>query len=232
MKKTFVYIFLFATSFLFQNFTTSSLKFTGLNEVDQVARVEHARELLGKKYKGSEAQKAEMLSNFNFGLYAEVAQSLPMEYKPKAIKITDAIILEAYEHDLDPVFLYAVIKTESQFNPLAHGSHGEIGLMQIKPDTAAWVAKKMNIKWKGSRSLENPIENIKLGAAYFSMLREKTNGKANHYLSSYNLGPAKVRNMYKASLVPKEYSLKVMKNYKTCYQKIVSNSQMFAHEVF
>lgn len=232
MKKTFVYTFLILISICFQNFSTSSLKFTSLGQIDNESRAEHAKELLGKKYSGSLAQKAEALPNFNISLYGEVVQNLPMAYKNKALKITDAIISEAYENDLDPVFLFAVIKTESQFNPLARGTHGEIGLMQLKPVTAAWVAQKMHINWKGPKSLENPIENIRLGAAYFAMLRAQSNGKASQYLSAYNIGLSKVKRMFKVSFIPKEYSTRVMKHYKTCYEKIVSNQNIYTAEVF
>jgi soluble lytic murein transglycosylase len=232
MSKRLIYFFLFFTLFCFQNFSTKDLKFTSLHSIDNDTRSGHARELLGKKYFGSMAQKAEVIPNFNISLYGEVAQSLPITYKSRAFKITEAIISSAYENDLDPVFLYAVIKTESQFNPVARGSHGEIGLMQIKPVTAKWISKKAHLRWHGKSSLENPIENIRLGAAYFSILRSQSKNKASQYLTAYNIGLSKLRQLSKSDIFPKQYSLRVMKNYKTCYEKIVSMQNIYTSNVF
>jgi soluble lytic murein transglycosylase len=106
---------------------------------------------------------------------------------------------------------------------LARGSHGEIGLMQLKPDTAKWIAHSSGIKWRGPATLENPVENVRLGVAYVSQLREKTSGFAGKYVSAYNLGFAKMSRMYKTANKPHEYSLRVMKNYKEFYTQMVAS---------
>jgi soluble lytic murein transglycosylase-like protein len=78
-------------------------------------------------------------------IYNEIYNSLPRKFKPRATAVTSMIIKESAKHDFDPVLVLAIIKTESSFNPLAIGGVGEIGLMQIRPETAEWIAKKKDL---------------------------------------------------------------------------------------
>ncbi len=208
---------------LFQNFDFGRIASTTLEPIDQDARVLHAKELLGKHYRGSLAQKAEAISDLQVTIYNDIHKNLPKKYRAQALTLTMTLIAEAQANDLDPVFVMAVIKTESSFNPKARGSHGEIGLMQLKPDTAQWIAEKEDLFWQGPKTLENPVENVRIGITYLALLREQSSGFANKYLSAYNLGLAKVRRMYKASKTPKEYSVRVMKNYKDIYKRMIAS---------
>ncbi len=209
---------------LFQNFDFDGGANTStIQPVDQKSRVSHAKELLGRRYSGSLAQKAENISDLQVVIYDNVHKHLPKKFQSQALDLTKTIITEAEAHDLDPVFVMAVIKTESSFNPMARGGHGEIGLMQLKPDTAKWIADQEDIFWHGPSTLENPIQNVKIGVAYLALLREQSSGYANKYLSAYNMGLAKVRRMYKSSKTPKEYSVRVMKNYKDIYKRMVAS---------
>lgn len=195
-------------------------------ELNETTRVSHAKELLGKGYRGSFAQRAEDIEDLRVTILESVNKNLPKKYKASAPALAETIIREAQARDFDPVFVMAVIKTESSFNPKARGQFGEIGLMQLKPDTAEWMAKLEGISWKGPKAtLENPIENVKLGVAYLAKLRDKFDGYANKYLSAYNMGARAVARMYKKDTRPKEYSLRVMKNYKDIYTKLVTTNK-------
>lgn len=204
----------------YQNF--SYIKF-GIQPIDKENRRAHAKELLGKYYLGSNADLASGLDNVHVYIYEKIKSELPEKYKSKAINIAQAIIEQSEFYELDPIFTLAVIETESRFNPLAKGSFGEIGLMQIKPDTAEWISKKEGMWWTGIKSLEDPITNIAIGTAYLNYLRNNFNGHANKYLAAYNMGPKNVRRIYASEQKPKEYPLKVMKNYNEMYFKMVSN---------
>lgn len=218
----------------YQNFDFSKDIETLLTKIPRVheeSRSAHAKELLGQKYYGSYASMAEKIENLHFDLYTEVEKNLPAKYKKSAFQLTETIIDEAYAQNLDPVFVVAVIKTESKFNPKTKGQFGEIGLMQVKPTTAKWIAEKNKIKWEGDKALYNPIKNVKYGIAYFAHLRNTFNNYANKYLSAYNMGPRNVRKLYRNSIKPHEYSLKVMKNYKETYFKMVSNKYFVMSEI-
>jgi soluble lytic murein transglycosylase len=223
LNKLTVLFTLVAMSALYQNFDFPGLLEVPVNTVDPDARIAHAKELLGKGYKGSVAHKAEKIADLNVTIYETVARALPKKYRRQALPLTETIIAEAQKYDFDPVFIMAVIKTESAFNPKARGTSGEIGLMQLKPTTASEIAKRFKLSWHGPSTLENPVENVKIGIAYFSELRTKFSGFANKYLSAYNMGAAKVKKMYRVQSKPKIYSLRVINNYKTLYTGMVAS---------
>lgn len=77
---------------------------------------------------------------------------------------------------LDSQLLYAIIETESQFNPFAVSHAGALGLMQIIPDRAgrdamAWLGK--GERTPSTNALLDPQTNIQLGAAYLAMLSQR-----------------------------------------------------------
>jgi len=222
-KPLLVLVLMLALSY--QNFMPANEHLTSINfaAIDHSVRVDHAKELMGRAYFGSTIQRAENVKNMQWALHKMVHLNLPEKYKGKSVDLMRAILVAAKANDMDPVFIMAVIKTESMFNPEARGTHGEIGLMQVKPDTAKWIALKEGLPWHGPKTLLNPALNVRIGTAYFAHLRDQSEGYANKYVSAYNMGLAKVRKMYKASVRPHEYSLRVMRNYKEFYAQIVAN---------
>lgn len=183
-----------------------------------VKRVKHAKELMGSHYEGSIVQSTEDMVEIN-QIVAEITkESLAPDWKNKAKKIARAIMRESRKYHFDPVLLLAVIQNESSFRPDMVGSFGEIGLMQIKPDTAEWLAQKANLKWKGKESLFDPVVNIRYGAAYLNMLRDQFDADGRLYLAAYNMGP---RNVYRAlgkNIRPKFYPYRVMRWYLHFYK--------------
>jgi soluble lytic murein transglycosylase len=184
------------------------------------ARLAHAQELLGRYYKRSVVRTGEDVKKINGFIYRSVKESLPKKYKDRYQEVAQAIIDESLKYEFDPVFLLAVIENESHFNPLAKGSVGELGLMQIRPTTAQQIAEKNDIKWSGSKTLRDPVMNVKIGAAFMSALREKFDSHARLYLSAYNMGQTAVRRNLKENKWPKEYSQKVMNYYVDFYAKL------------
>jgi soluble lytic murein transglycosylase len=205
------------TALFFQNFAFSDLSLSEVKEVDEKSRLLHARELLGKYYKRSSVADTEGLQYINVHLFNQVRSHLPADYKKRASKITETLVEEAEKFNFDPVFVMAVIRTESNFNPLVVGSVGELGLMQIRPETGEWMAKREKIKWKGAKTLKDPVQNIRIGVAYLAFLRDHFENKAYKYLSAYNVGPGKLKKMFQADNRPKVYSIKVMKYYEKFY---------------
>ncbi len=160
-----------------------------------------------------------------------VFDHLPKAYKKDAVAITQTLVVEAFSNNMDPFLLAAVIMTESSFNPLAKGYHGEIGLMQIRPETAEWIAKKS--KLSGEIDLTNPHTNIKIGSIYLTELREKFDRIGNRYLAAYNMGARNVTRLVASNIEPKIYPDKVLANYSRIFQILESksatkNSQKFA----
>ena len=181
-------------------------------EAGSPSRITHSRELLGSGFHrviGNEDQQ-KGLSSF---VQSVAKRFLPKEFSPQSQKIAKTLIHEAETHGFDPVFLLAMIQNESSFNPRMIGSAGEIGLMQIKPDTAQWIAKLSRISYHGKNSLFDPVFNIRIGVALLSHLRSQFDSASRLYVSAYNLGAKKVKTLVSRNIVPKEYVKAVMKRY-------------------
>ena len=83
-----------------------------------------------------------------------------------------------------PVALaHAVVRVESNFNPKARGSAGEIGLMQIKPATARMMGYSGS-----SKGLYDPETNIRYGMKYLSKAHDLGNGQTCSTILKYNAG--------------------------------------------
>jgi soluble lytic murein transglycosylase len=147
-----------------------------------------------------------------------VKHSLPSKYEDKAFEIAHAVIVEADHHQMDPLFLLAVIATESRFNLDAKGTHGEIGLMQVLPCTAKWLAPQAGLPEKFD--LHDPTVNIRLGATYFAKLRRKFHHRGNRYISAYNMGVVNVNRLLKVNVEPRAYSGRVLGNYTQIYHMV------------
>lgn len=182
-------------------------------------RVEHARELMGASYKKSVVSKLED-KKVEKTIYEIVKTRLPKKFKYKAYSVAHSIITESAKHSLDPYFVMAVISGESSFNPEARGPVGEIGLMQLRPTTGEWIAKRNKLVWKGENSLKDPIFNIKLGVSYLGWLRSKFSGQGQLYVAAYNMGAQSVRNAVSKNVYPKDYPRHVMKRYIAFYKDL------------
>lgn len=208
----------------FQNFQIMPDDLMGLQPVDENLRETHAKELLGSQYKKSDAAQKAQLANLHFKLYQEVRRQLPPQHRSKSFRITRAILKESAKYNFDPVFVAAVIKTESRYNPLAIGTVGEIGLMQIRPETAAWISEKLGLDFKAANDLRDPVKNIQIGVAYMDYLRTAFPDKAYRYIAAYNMGPKNVRKLLLQDKKPQEYPTRIYKNYRETYNRILTKS--------
>ncbi|MER3447556.1 MAG: hypothetical protein C4291_12300 [Candidatus Dadabacteria bacterium] len=105
-----------------------------------------------------------------------------------ALRLSKLIKEECENYGLDPFLILAVIKVESEFSPKAISPTGAIGLMQITPETAEFIAGELGVSIDGAKSLYNPLINVRFGIYYISFLinRFKTVEWA---LAAYNAGP-------------------------------------------
>jgi soluble lytic murein transglycosylase len=187
-------------------------------EAPKKARIAHAKELLGARaYKKSAAKKAESHEDLSVFIEKITKTWLPKKHEKKARTVAQAIIRESNKHGFDPIFVIAVIQNESSFNPEMRGGFTEIGLMQIKPTTAKWVADKNKMKYNGEKSLLDPVQNIRIGVAFMAMLRDQFDSHSQLYISAYNMGARKVRQIVAQDKMPSVYVHAVMKRYVAIY---------------
>ncbi|MBX2989058.1 MAG: lytic transglycosylase domain-containing protein [Bdellovibrionaceae bacterium] len=210
----------FVLCLLFQNGSLVNWDEATLERVDLTIRNTHARELLGVHYKESAARFHEANAELSKVIYQRVKSRLPASHTRQAGAVTRAILSESKTHNFDPVFVLAVIETESQFNPYAIGGVGEIGLMQIRPETGEWISEKLNMPWIGSESLKNPVVNVKIGIAYMAWLRQQMGPNSVRYVAAYNMGPQAVRRLIAQNQKPKEYRSRVLANYEHLYRTL------------
>lgn len=96
------------------------------------------------------------------------------------------------EYGVDKCLIYAIIKTESNFNKDAHSSKDARGLMQIIESTANEVCEKIDYKLENVEELKDPETNIMIGTKYFSYLLNQFNQNEKLAIISYNAGIGKV----------------------------------------
>ncbi|MDR1193742.1 MAG: lytic transglycosylase domain-containing protein [Peptococcaceae bacterium] len=103
------------------------------------------------------------------------------------------IVAQCEELEEDPQLVLALIYAESGFNPAAKSGKGAVGLMQVMPETAAWVASRRQLPDYTPESLAEPARNLDIGIWYFHWLRQQFPDGAEQALAAYNAGPTRVR---------------------------------------
>ncbi|MCL5116363.1 MAG: lytic transglycosylase domain-containing protein [Firmicutes bacterium] len=107
----------------------------------------------------------------------------PFPYQPTVLKV-------AQEEHLNPYLVAAVIRVESRFRPTVVSRRGAVGLMQLMPSTAVWIAAKTHRQ--GALDLTNPATNIALGTWYLKYLLMRYHQNRTLALAAYNGGPETV----------------------------------------
>ena len=131
----------------------------------------------------------------------------------KSLKqIPHRIYQESKKYGYDPLFLTALIVTESSFNNWAKSHKGALGLMQIKPATGQAMASEMGTAWAGQSTLFDPATNIALGAFYLNKLKKRFKDMK-VALEAYNHGPTRISRYLRKGKLPEDYSKKVFRIY-------------------
>lgn len=94
-------------------------------------------------------------------------------------------------YEMDPALILSVIQVESSFRTDVVSPAGAVGLMQIMPATARFLAARHGLKRSiSARDLQDPFLNLSLGVAYLRDLRNRYAGMSPYFhLAAYNLGP-------------------------------------------
>ena len=92
----------------------------------------------------------------------------------------------------DPFLVAAVIKHESKFEPRARSDGGALGLMQLMPATAEWIARQLGEPFT-EEYLYDPALNIRYGGWYLAELEREFGGNDILALAAYNAGRGNVR---------------------------------------
>lgn len=93
------------------------------------------------------------------------------------------------QRQLNPMLVTALIRQESRFEPNIKSSVGAVGLMQVMPETGAFIASNIKVK---EFKLADPETNIKFGTWYLDHTHLEYNNNSMLAVASYNAGPGAV----------------------------------------
>lgn len=129
---------------------------------------------------------------FGYNKYLEIAY--PIKYQSWVEKY-------AAENHLNKYFVYAVIKTESGFDPSAESNVGARGLMQIMEDTFDWIKFKLDDDNAVYGDMYDAQTNIRYGCYLLGYLMDEF-GSVEVAAAAYHAGRGNVNSW----LSDKKYS--------------------------
>ncbi len=104
----------------------------------------------------------------------------------------EIIVAETENTGLDSNLVAALIYVESKFNHRAVSQKGALGLMQLMPETGAWIARQKGIGFARDDLFE-PEKNIELGIWYLTHLAQIFDRETVLVLAAYNAGWPRVQ---------------------------------------
>lgn len=168
---------------------------------EYVERVVEENNVEVKTVVGEDGEERVLLS-INFGLAPESIQT-------RAEKVQNFVYEYAKEYSIVPSLVFAIIHTESYFNPMASSPANAFGLMQLVPTSGGADAYRRVHKSEGYPTKEflfEPGNNVQLGCAYVDILMNRyltgiSNDLTKSYLaiSAYNTGTGNVYKAYDSS---------------------------------
>ena len=160
------------------NYTTNLHTPGGMNDRELLAAADLAfqREVWDRCINTSERTKG----------VVDQEQRFPMPFK-------DAVVVRAKQINLDPAFVYGLIRQESRFIMDARSSVGASGLMQVMPATARWTAKKIGINDFQAHHINDRDTNIAIGTGYLKLVLDDFAGSMALAAAAYNAGPSRPR---------------------------------------
>lgn len=90
-------------------------------------------------------------------------KNYPVNYRETVLKY-------AVEYDMDPAFILAVMKTESDFNPNAVSEADARGLMQVAETTFDWIKNKLGEEKTVFEDMFTPETNVRYGVFFLHYL--------------------------------------------------------------
>ena len=110
---------------------------------------------------------------------------------PYPMKYTELIRERAAAEGIDPAYVAAIILAESSYDPMAHSHADAQGLMQILPDTGAWLAGKFDETYTEGCLFE-PETNVRYGCWYLGFLTRRYDGDLRLSTAAYHAGQGTV----------------------------------------
>ena len=118
----------------------------------------------------------------------------------------DKVEENAARYRVDRFLAISVMKVESNFVESATSKSGAVGLMQIMPETADWIATCLDEDPPSIKQLHNCDTNIKYGIWYLAELEDEFFGNDVLALAAYNAGRGNVHHWMESNGWRKNFS--------------------------
>ena len=160
------------------NYSTNLHQRGGMGDRELLAAAQFAcdRQIWDRCINTSDRTKAEI----------DFDQRFPMPFR-------DTVVRRSQSINLDPAYVYGLIRQESRFIMDARSGVGASGLMQVMPATARWTAKKIGLEGFTPDQLNERDTNIAIGTAYLKFALDDLNGSMAMAAAAYNAGPGRPR---------------------------------------
>ena len=105
----------------------------------------------------------------------------------------DEFSAAARDHAIDEALLLAIARQESRFVADIVSSAGAVGLMQLMPATARWVARELKRADYRPERIADVATNTGFGAFYFKYWLERLDSQPALAAAAYNAGPGRAQ---------------------------------------
>ena len=160
------------------NYATNLAKPGGMTERELLAAAQFAcdRQIWDRCINTSERTKG----------MVDFEQRFPMPFR-------DAVVKRAQTINLDPAFVYGLIRQESRFIMDARSGVGASGLMQVMPATARETARRIGMTGFTADQITDRDTNIAIGTGYLKLVLDDLGGSMALAAAAYNAGPGRPR---------------------------------------
>jgi soluble lytic murein transglycosylase len=126
-------------------------------------------------------------------LVVVVVTRIAHDHASGGLPLTNASVIreQAADKHLDPALIAAVIYAETKFEPRT-SAKGALGLMQLEPETAEYIARLSGGTRFTTEDLATPRINVAYGSWYLRYLLDHYSGDEMLAIAAYNAGLANV----------------------------------------
>ncbi|MBI3187201.1 MAG: DUF3393 domain-containing protein [Gammaproteobacteria bacterium] len=173
-------------------------------------------------------------------VYSTQLKMVPDHIRKRAVVFQNDVNAHSQRQNLPPALVFAVMETESYFNPVAKSPAPAFGLMQLVPTSGAREAYRYvynQDKVVSDTYLYNPTNNIELGSAYLNRLYyvqlagiDNPQSRMWASIAAYNTGPSNVLRAFAGKYYKTQHG-SYDKWKQTAYNKIntMTPDQMYNH---
>src|SRR5690606_35950180 len=104
----------------------------------------------------------------------------------------DVIEANAAAYDIDPGWIYGLVRQESGFVVDARSPSGALGLMQLLPSTGRQLLRRLKLDGPVRDALLDVEYNVRIGVSYLKQVLERYGGHQVLATAAYNAGPNRV----------------------------------------